>query len=185
MANNPTGEMPFLDHLEELRCRIIWSLAALAVGLGIGFYVVVKLNLLSLLQKPIAPFLAGHKLVYTHPGDPFSLTLNAALVVGAIIASPVIADGKLQSGPRLIQLPQGETVALKVTSDRNDELHVHGYDLHAQLLERVEGEGRIAEQHHRVVLHADEHVPLCLRGGHAENGSEEEDRCEDPDASTQ
>ena len=45
----------------------------------------------------------------------------------------VIADGKLQSGPRLIQLQQGEAVALKVTSDRNDELHLHGYDLHAHL----------------------------------------------------
>jgi len=26
------AEMPFLDHLEELRWRIIWSLAALVVG---------------------------------------------------------------------------------------------------------------------------------------------------------
>ena len=90
MAKNPTGEMPFLDHLEELRWRIIWSLAALAVGLGIGFVIVIKLNLLGILQRPIAPFLAGHRLVYTHPGDPFSLTLNAALVVGLILASPVI-----------------------------------------------------------------------------------------------
>jgi hypothetical protein len=45
----------------------------------------------------------------------------------------VIAGGKLQSGPRLIQLQQGEAVTLKVTSDRNDELHMHGYDLHAHL----------------------------------------------------
>jgi len=45
----------------------------------------------------------------------------------------VIAGGKLQSGPGLIQLQQGEVVTLKVTSDRNDELHLHGYDLHAHL----------------------------------------------------
>ncbi len=45
----------------------------------------------------------------------------------------VIAGGKLASGPRLIQLQQGEVVTLEVTSDQNDELHVHGYDLHAQL----------------------------------------------------
>ena len=29
-------EMPFLDHLEELRWRLIWSLGALGVGVGIG-----------------------------------------------------------------------------------------------------------------------------------------------------
>lgn len=90
MAKNSTGEMPFLDHLEELRWRIIWSLGALAIGLIIGFLVVVKFELLRILQQPIAPFLAGHKLVYTHPGDTFSITLSAAMVVGTIVASPVI-----------------------------------------------------------------------------------------------
>jgi sec-independent protein translocase protein TatC len=90
MAKNPTGEMPFLDHLEELRWRIIWSLGALAIGVGLGFFIVLKLELLRHLQAPIAPFLSGHKLVYTHPGDPFSITLSAAMVVGVIIASPVL-----------------------------------------------------------------------------------------------
>ena len=90
MAKNSAGEMPFLDHLEELRWRIIWSLAALAIGLGVGFFVVMKLNLIHVLQAPIAPYLGGRKLVYTHPGDPFSILLNAALVVGVIVASPVI-----------------------------------------------------------------------------------------------
>lgn len=90
MAKNSTGEMPFLDHLEELRWRIIWSLGALAIGVGLGFLIVTKLKLLHLLQQPIAPFLAGHKLVYTHPGDTFSITLSSAMIVGLIIASPVI-----------------------------------------------------------------------------------------------
>jgi sec-independent protein translocase protein TatC len=90
MAKNSTAEMPFLDHLEELRWRIIWSLGALAIGLIIGFLVVVKFELLRILQQPIAPFLAGHKLVYTHPGDTFSITLSAAMVVGTIVASPVV-----------------------------------------------------------------------------------------------
>ena len=90
MAKTSTGEMPFLDHLEELRWRIIWSLAALVVGLIIGFSIVTKFQLLHVLQQPIAPYLAGRKLVYTHPGDTFSITLNAALLVGTIIASPVI-----------------------------------------------------------------------------------------------
>ena len=29
---NPKGEMPFLDHLEELRWRILWSLFAVVAG---------------------------------------------------------------------------------------------------------------------------------------------------------
>lgn len=90
MAKNPTGEMPFLDHLEELRWRIIWSLGALAVGLVLGFLIVIKLKLLSILQQPIAPFMGGHKLVYTHPGDTFSISLSTSLIVGTVIASPVL-----------------------------------------------------------------------------------------------
>ena len=89
MASKSTGEMPFLEHLEELRWRIIWSLAALVIGLGIGFTVVVQADLIKILQQPIAPFLAG-KLVYTNPADPFSITLSVSVMLGIVLASPVI-----------------------------------------------------------------------------------------------
>ena len=49
-----TAEMPFLDHLEELRWRIIWSLAAIVVGVVLGFVIVLKFNLLTWMQGPIA-----------------------------------------------------------------------------------------------------------------------------------
>lgn len=90
MAKKATGEMPFLDHLEELRWRIIWSLAAIVIGLVLGFVIVVKLQLIRILQAPIAPLLAGNKLVITSPGDSFSISLSAAMVVGIILAAPVI-----------------------------------------------------------------------------------------------
>jgi len=90
MGKNTAGEMPFLDHLEELRWRIIKSLVALGVGLGIGFAIVVHWNILYILQQPIAPFLHGHKLVFTHPGDTFSITLTTAMIAGIVIAAPVI-----------------------------------------------------------------------------------------------
>lgn len=82
--------MPFLDHLEELRWRLIWSLLALIVGVAVGFVIVLQFDLLTLLQAPIAPYLKGTTLVYTHPGDPFSITLSTAFIVGTIIALPVI-----------------------------------------------------------------------------------------------
>ncbi len=89
MAKTPTGEMPFLDHLEELRWRIVWSLGALVIGFAIGFTLVVKFQLIRVLQEPIAPYLPG-KLIYTSPGDPFSITVSVALIAGIIFASPVI-----------------------------------------------------------------------------------------------
>jgi hypothetical protein len=49
------------------------------------------------------------------------------------IVELVIVGGKLQSGPRLIPLQQDERVTFKVTSDRSDEMHLHGYDLHVRL----------------------------------------------------
>jgi sec-independent protein translocase protein TatC len=84
------AEMPFLDHLEELRWRIIWSLLALFVGMVIGFVLVTQIDIIALLARPIAPFLQGAKLVYTHPGDPFGILIKVALAVGLVVASPVI-----------------------------------------------------------------------------------------------
>jgi sec-independent protein translocase protein TatC len=84
------GEMPFLDHLEELRWRIIWSLAALIVGVAIAFVLVLKFNLLLWLQGPMLPYLHGRRLVYTHPGDGFSILMQTAIMAGVVIALPVI-----------------------------------------------------------------------------------------------
>ena len=84
------GEMPFLDHLEELRWRIIWSLAALIVGVAVAFVLVFQLDLLTWMQGPILPFLHGHKLVYTHPGDGFSIVLQTSIMVGIVLALPVV-----------------------------------------------------------------------------------------------
>ncbi|MDB4914421.1 MAG: Sec-independent protein translocase, TatC subunit [Gemmatimonadetes bacterium] len=85
-----SAEMPFLDHLEELRWRIIWSLASLVVGVGIGFVIVFNFDLLTWLQGPILPFLNGTKLKVTHPGDGFSILMQAAIIVGLLIALPMI-----------------------------------------------------------------------------------------------
>ncbi len=85
-----SAEMPFLDHLEELRWRIIWSLAALVVGVGVAFFIVIKFNLLLWMQGPMLPYLHGRRLVYTHPGDGFSILLQTSIIVGVVLALPVI-----------------------------------------------------------------------------------------------
>jgi len=85
-----SAEMPFLDHLEELRWRIIWSLAAVVVGVAIGFVLVIKFNLLVWLQGPITPFLKGHRLMNTHPGGGFSIMMQTSIIIGVVIALPVV-----------------------------------------------------------------------------------------------
>jgi sec-independent protein translocase protein TatC len=83
-------EMPFLDHLEELRWRIIYSLAAVAVSLAIGFFVVLRFNILALLEQPILPFLNGHRPIATHPTDGLQLTISASMWIGCVLAFPVL-----------------------------------------------------------------------------------------------
>ncbi|MEO8030861.1 MAG: twin-arginine translocase subunit TatC [Gemmatimonadota bacterium] len=90
MTSNTTGEMPFLDHLEELRWRIIWSLAAVIVGIGAGVGVVMLTPFMDWLERPIMPYLPDHKLVFTHPGDPFSIVMQASVGLGLLIALPVV-----------------------------------------------------------------------------------------------
>lgn len=83
--------MPFLDHLEELRWRIIWSGLALLVGTVVGFFIVQQYDVLGLLKRPIAELLPEGKLFVTRPTDAFVITLKLAVVVGAILAAPVVA----------------------------------------------------------------------------------------------
>jgi hypothetical protein len=45
-----------------------------------------------------------------------------------------IRDGKAVSGSPLLQVREGDEITLKIVSDRGDELHLHGYDLHADLV---------------------------------------------------
>ena len=44
-----------------------------------------------------------------------------------------INNGKVEGVPARVEVDRGTRVRLEVTSDRSDELHVHGYDKTAQL----------------------------------------------------
>jgi len=45
----------------------------------------------------------------------------------------VVRGGKPVSGPLVLQVHEGEQVVLNIRSDSGDELHLHGYDLHARI----------------------------------------------------
>jgi sec-independent protein translocase protein TatC len=85
-----TGEMPFFDHLEELRWRIIWSLLALIVGTGIGFALTQQFDLLGLLKRPLDPYIDGEQLIALSITEPFFITFKLALTIGVILAAPVM-----------------------------------------------------------------------------------------------
>src|SRR5438034_8849531 len=82
--------MPFLDHLEELRWRILYSLLAVLVTTLVGWVIVQRVDLIGMLKRPIAPLLPGGRLVFTSPTEPFFITLKFAFVVGLLLSSPVV-----------------------------------------------------------------------------------------------
>jgi sec-independent protein translocase protein TatC len=82
--------MPFLDHLEELRSRILRSLGAVVAGSALGLWLVGRFELVNLLKRPIAPYLTGGKLIVTSPTEPVMIVFKLGFLVGLVLASPVI-----------------------------------------------------------------------------------------------
>jgi len=86
----PSGEMPFLEHLEELRMRLFWGLGTLFVCMMIAFAIVWQFDVIGLVAAPIKPFLPDGKLIFTHPADPIAIVLKIAFGLGFAAASPVL-----------------------------------------------------------------------------------------------
>jgi len=91
-SENPTAEMPFLEHLEELRWRLLWSLLALTVATVASFIVVTQFNVIGILKRPAEPYLTatGGELVNLTVVGPFFITLKVAVSMGLVLASPII-----------------------------------------------------------------------------------------------
>ncbi len=101
---NQKSEMPFLDHLEELRWRILKAAGALATGSVIGYLLVRYFNVMEMLVRPVRPYLAATsvpgltgaqpeiagKLLALSPATPFFLELKLAVLVGVVLSLPII-----------------------------------------------------------------------------------------------
>lgn len=85
------AEMPFLDHLEELRGRLIWCLAFVGAASVVGFFVVTELGVLRLLEAPIRDLVPGDRLFFTNPTTPVTVTFKLSFVVGLVLAFPALA----------------------------------------------------------------------------------------------
>ena len=68
-----------------------------------------------------------------------TLAASSSVVASAPVAPTphvyemVIDHGAKLSGPEVMQVIEGDGVSLTLRSDHADELHVHGYDLHAKV----------------------------------------------------
>ena len=83
------AKMSFLEHLDELRKRIVNSLIAVGVGILVTFTFIQRIY--SFLMAPTMRVLPqGSKLIYTEPGEAFSLYITLSMIVGTILASPFI-----------------------------------------------------------------------------------------------
>ncbi|MBI4479511.1 MAG: twin-arginine translocase subunit TatC [Acidobacteria bacterium] len=84
--------MSFLDHLEELRRRIIRSLLAVAVGCGVcwTFADEIYAGLALPVTQVLTDLHMDPQLVYTSPTAPFTLYVRLAMLAGVFVASPYV-----------------------------------------------------------------------------------------------
>lgn len=83
------GRMSFLEHLEELRKRIINACLGIAIGVGCSFFFIQQIYDF-LLGPTIATLPPGSKLIYTQPTEAFALYINISLIAGIVLSAPFI-----------------------------------------------------------------------------------------------
>ena len=82
--------MTLLEHLEELRTRLIWIIGSVAVAAVAGWFLFDWI--VNLLLKPARRYLhiTGGRLIFTGPLEAFTLHFKVAFVLGFCIALPLV-----------------------------------------------------------------------------------------------
>ena len=78
--------MSLMEHLTELRKRLIHSVAWVAVGVVIAY--IFHVRLVEYIQRPLVNI--GLKMTMTHPTDALNFLIKTSVVVGIIIACPFV-----------------------------------------------------------------------------------------------
>ena len=86
------GSMSLVEHLEELRRRLVWSLLGIAVAFFACFFYASRI--FAYVQRPIMQALRDNHmeqtLIYTNPIEPFNLYVKIGLIAGIFLASPFV-----------------------------------------------------------------------------------------------
>jgi sec-independent protein translocase protein TatC len=83
------GKMSFLDHLDELRRRLVASALSLAAGAVVAFSFIERI--FEFIMRPLYEKLPqGSKLTYIEPTEAFMLYVKIGLLAGLVIAAPLI-----------------------------------------------------------------------------------------------
>lgn len=85
--------MPLLEHLVELRSRLIYSLLGFGVCFAIAYYF--KLDIFEFLVRPLARQLQGRsdaRMIYTALYEPFFAYIKQSLYVAGFFSFPIVAS---------------------------------------------------------------------------------------------
>ncbi len=88
LAAAAEGAMSFLDHLDELRKRLIISVVALLVAFVVAYAFVAQI--FAFMMQPLLELPEVGTLVFTEPAEGFLLDIKMAALAGVFLASPVI-----------------------------------------------------------------------------------------------
>ena len=84
---NGTAKMSFLEHLDELRRRLVRVATYVGIGFAGSFYF--SKEIYHFISRPLLAVLPpGTKLAYTNPPDPFTLYLKVSVLAGIFLMSP-------------------------------------------------------------------------------------------------
>ncbi|MBI4478223.1 MAG: twin-arginine translocase subunit TatC [Acidobacteria bacterium] len=83
------AKMSFLEHLEELRKRIVNSLIAIVVAMGLSFFFIDKI--FDFIMEPLARVLPpGSRMMYAEPTEALVLYLKMGGLTGILVSAPFI-----------------------------------------------------------------------------------------------
>ena len=83
------GKMSFLEHLDELRRRIIYAVLSLAAGFIVCCFFIGQI--FDFIMRPMQLLLPpGGTLVYTDPSEAFVLYIKIAAIAGLLLSSPAV-----------------------------------------------------------------------------------------------
>jgi len=82
------GRMPLLDHLVELRKRLLWCFVAFAIAFGVAFYF--ARPIFSVLVQPLLEAGQG-RIIYTKIFEAFFVEIKVAFFAALMVSFPVLA----------------------------------------------------------------------------------------------